>query len=184
MSRKINPVPVKIPVTIPPSLRIEEISIVIEGPQAVSGELQGGAQSTVSFTTETVGTYKINLRHNGSHLPSSPISVEVKPKTNENDKPVIPALPPNTQVATKGAGHVVSFEVPALYSNGSAIPPTEDLSIQLSGAEKVAPSVSRNGDNIAISFETNVVEGLFIVGVLNKGNHIANSPFEIKIASQ
>lgn len=174
---KVSPMVVKVPLQTPPSIRLEEISVLVEGPQSVSSSVTltpGVPHPTLSFVTDTIGTYKVNVRHNGIHIPLSPIMVAVN---KGNSGPLVPPLP-ETYVSD-GRLKPATIQIDARKADGSPLDENEPINIKITGPEAVRASAERNGTKIRISFETMVKEGVFYVNVSCKGQPILNSPFEL-----
>eukprot|EP01102_Stenamoeba_stenopodia_P013412 TRINITY_DN434_c0_g1_i1.p1 TRINITY_DN434_c0_g1~~TRINITY_DN434_c0_g1_i1.p1 ORF type:complete len:146 (+),score=24.44 TRINITY_DN434_c0_g1_i1:157-594(+) len=128
--QRVNPMVVKVPLQTPPSIRLEEISVLVEGPQSVSSSvtLTPGVPPTLSFVTDTIGTYKVNVRHNGVHIPLSPIMVAVN---KGNAGPIIPPLP-ETYVAN-GKPKPATIQIDARRPDGSLIGEEEDINVSCDG---------------------------------------------------
>jgi len=153
----------------------QQIEATVDGPQQVTPKFkQNNTKLVLYFTTTTTGQYTVNLKHKGEHLKLSPLVVNVRVKENNGEDlppPSLPEIPKNH----------VAFEVDAYDQHGAFIPHSESFGVEVEGPEQVQPHVVREGDKIAISFDTYISEGSFSVSVKHNGTHIQRSPFEISI---
>lgn len=157
------------------ALEPHDIKVHVEGPTRVDAILEKkGAGVVLVFTTTITGEYSVHLTHGGKHIVHSPFTVNVSPKQGSSGSEQAPVLP-----STKKT--VVRFAVDAVDGKGSQIPATERLEIECEGPEQVAPKVERDGNKILISFETNIRQGEFSVGILHNGKHIHRSPFGVSV---
>jgi hypothetical protein len=177
--KRLNPTHVEVPVE-PISktghiIATQQIEATVDGPQQVTPKFkQNNTKWALYFTTSTPGQYTVNLKHKGEHLKLSPFTVTVRIKENNEEDlppPVLPEIPKNH----------VNFEVDAYDQHGKFIDHSESFGIEVAGPEEVTPQITRNGDKIAISFDTYISEGSFSVSVKYYGAHIQRSPFEINI---
>ncbi|KAI6171470.1 hypothetical protein M3Y97_01048000 [Aphelenchoides bicaudatus] len=123
-----------------------------------------------SFIYSPLGTgpHTVSITCNGQHLGQSPYKVDVAPKTNLAVRAVGPGLeggvanePAVFYVDTKGDANILEFS-------------TEGPS------QSEIQSVD-NGDNTALVEYRPSKPGVYKVNVLNKGEHIKDSPFVIMI---
>lgn len=150
----------------------KEIRVTVDGPERVTAEIRSKPDGTyVYFKTTTTGDYKITMTARGQGLQNGTVTVNVKERSGD-EAPKRAALPAvNT--------YPVRFEVDAKDQNGKVF--TGDVSVTVSGPEKVQPKVERRGDKLLISFDVTIMTGNYTVDVRHNGQHIQRSPFEITL---
>jgi len=180
LSLKMNATLVEFPIEpimndgrrVPPN----ELEVIVTGPNgSPKGVMRLDVQPPrVSFTAPIEGAYKIEVKHNGVAIARTPITVNVKPKKDESEKPVVPNMPEMVKTP-------VRFEIPAIDENGDIIEGHEDVSINISGPEVVETKCSRQGDKFLIQFDTYRRDGTFNVSIMHKGKHIQRSPVDVNL---